>query len=670
MTIRNSTVRPRPVRPPAAIAEESPVARVMVDVPLAHLDRPFDYLVPAEFDDTIRAGSRVRVRFSGRLVDAYVLERVPASDHEGRLARIERSVGSEPVLSPETTRLFRAVADRWGGSFVDVVRLGIPPRHARAETRVAPGPGTADHSAALSPPDRSGWSRYTAGASFLSAIASGLPARAAWAALPGEDWPRRIAEAVQEALAAGRGALAVVPDVRDLTRLDEALAAVLPDRDSHNAPSYVALSADLGPAERYRRWLSVRRGEVRAVIGTRAAAFAPVHDLSLAAVWDDGDDLHNEPRAPYPTVRDVLALRSSQEGAALLLGGFARTAEVQQLVETGWAAQISAPRDVVRLAAPRITVSGGDYEQARDPAATAARLPSIALRTARSALAAGRPVLVQVPRAGYAPSLACVRDRTPAHCGFCSGPLGSSERGGTATCRWCGRPAADWACPVCGGRQLRAMVTGSIRTAEELGRAFPGTSVRTSGGDSVLAEVSGSPAVIVATPGAEPIAVGGYGAALLLDGWALLGRPDLRAGEETVRRWMNAAALVGGTGEVIVVADAGIPAVQALIRWDAVGHAARELAERTELGFPPATRMAAIRGTGPAIAELMELAELPAATQRIGPIALGEQEQLLLRVPRPAGAALAAALHAAAAVRSARKAVDPTRIELDPAELG
>ncbi|BCJ55758.1 hypothetical protein Asp14428_72330 [Actinoplanes sp. NBRC 14428] len=93
------------------------------------------------------------------------------------------------------------------------------------------------------------------------------------------------------------------------------------------------------------------------------------------------------------------------------------------------------------------------------------------------------------------------------------------------------------------GQRLRASVTGARRTAEELGRAFPGVPVRTSGRDEVLDVVPGDAAVVVATPGAEPIAEGGYGAVLLLDTWALLTRADLRAAEETMRRWLSAAAL-------------------------------------------------------------------------------------------------------------------------------
>ena len=653
MTARRSSAKTG--REPAA---QRPVARLMVDVPLPHLDHPFDYAVPTTLDHVVQAGSRVRVRFAGRLVDAYVLERTDTSGHPGKLAFVERAVGDEPVLTADTSRLFRAVADRWAGTFVDVARLGIPARHATAEKGGAASPSRRPQA-----PASTGFERYRAGSTFLTAVAEGRAARAVWSALPGEEWPQRFAEAIRATLAAGRGVIAVVPDARDLHRLDAALTEAIGEGQ------HVALSADLGPEERYRRWLAVRRGRVRAVIGTRAAAYAPVADLGLLAIWDDGDDLYDEPRAPYAHTRDVLTLRAAQARCALLVGGFARTAEAQQLLIAGWAHEIVADRETLRSVAPRVAATGDDFEQARDPAAATARLPSLALRSAREALGNGHPVLVQVPRGGYAPALACVRDRTPARCAHCSGPLAARSEETPAACRWCGATAADWTCPTCGGRRLRAQVVGARRTAEELGRAFPGAVVRTSGGERILAHVDAAPAVVVATPGAEPTAEGRYGAVLLLDGWALLSRAALRAGEETLRRWMNAAALARPGAPVIVSADAAIAAVQALIRWDPAGAAARELADRAELAFPPVSRMAALSGTRDALAELLGAARLPDAAQLIGPVPDGtEGARVLVRVPRPQGAALAAALKIAASGRSARKAPDPVKIVLDPYE--
>jgi primosomal protein N' (replication factor Y) (superfamily II helicase) len=651
-------------REPAA---ELPVARVCVDVPLAHLDRPFDYLVPASDDAAARPGVRVRVRFARQLVGGFLLERVASSGHDGQLLYLDRVVSPEPVLDPDVARLARAVADRYAGTFADVLRLAIPPRHARVEgepprDEPPPSPPSASITA-----DADKWGSYRAGTAFLRALRDGKAARAVWAALPGEDWPARFAEALAAAHEAGRGGLAVVADARDLDRLDAALTATLgPGR-------HVALSAALGPAERYRRFLAASRRRVRVVIGTRAAALAPVADLGLVAIWDDGDDLHAEPRAPYPHARQVLLTRAELAGCAALVGGYTRTVDGQQLIEAGWAVELGADRATVRAHAPRVTPAGDDAELARDPAAVAARLPTIAWRAARAAIGAAAPVLVQVPRRGYLPAVACARCGAPARCRHCAGPLGLPSATGIAACRWCGRAAADHACEVCGDRRMRASVTGAGRTAEELGRAFPGVAVRTSGRDGVLATVPAEPALVVCTPGAEPVAAGGYGAVLLLDSWALLTRADLRATEEAVRRWFAAAALARPAsrgGQVVVMADGGLAAVQALLRWDAGWLAARELAERRELGFPPAARIASLTGPPDAVAELVAAVELPPAAELLGPVDAGDgQERLLVRTSRAAGAALAAALKAGAAVRSARKATGPVRIQVDPLDL-
>jgi primosomal protein N' (replication factor Y) len=666
-----------------AVSERLPVARVAVDISLAHLDRPFDYLVPARLDAEAVPGCRVRVRFAGQLVDGYLLERAETSEHQGRLARLERVISPEPVLTPEIFDLARAVADRYAGTLADVLRLAIPPRHATAE-REAPAVGTA-RAAAPPAPDPGSWSRYPAGAAFLAGLAEGRPVRAAWSALPGPEWPAEIAAVAAAATtpattaaatisaAAGRGVLIVVPDARDLDRVDAAL--------TETGLDHVCLTADLGPAERYRRWLAVRRGLVRVVAGTRAAMFAPVAGLGLVVLWDDGDDLHAEPRAPYPNAREVLALRAHRTGAAALIGGFARTAELTQLVAGGWARPLAGSAEALRQAAPRVRAAPDEAELARDAAAMTARLPSLALRTARGGLAEG-PVLVQVPRRGYLAAVACARCRAQARCATCAGPLEVSGSHSTPGCRWCGALAADWTCARCGSGQLRALVTGAARTAEELGRGFPGVPVRTSGGQHVLATVPAEPALVIATPGAEPVAPGGYAAALLLDGWALLGRPSLRAAEEALRRWLNATALVRPGGTVVVLAEATLPAVQALIRWDPVTFSERELAERAELGFPPAVRMASVTGTSEAVADFVGVLSssgdgLPARAEVLGPVPVDAgpgvsaetRERALIRTGRRDGLELARALHAAQATRSARKDGGVVRVQLDPAEV-
>jgi primosomal protein N' (replication factor Y) (superfamily II helicase) len=768
-------------------ATENPVARVAVDVPLAHLDRPFDYLVPEAMSQTAVPGCRVRVRFAGRQVDGFVLDRRAASEHSGTLTPLTRVVSAESVLAPEVARLAGLVADRYAGTTADVLRLAVPPRHARAEGEAAVVPGqpagqpgeqapaaeavdaratiglgesgvgpaaetvrsrtsspggsgargvgqaagvgdsgagatgaaghsgadaagaaghsgadaagAAGHSGAdaagaagdsgagaagaagHSGADAAGavgesdvglatrlaeWGHYANGPAFIAALTRGRSPRAVWAALPGpEHWAAAIAVAVEAALRSGRGALVVVPDKWDVAGLDSALARRL------GSGRHVALTAQLGPAERYRRFLTVRRGQVKAVIGTRAAAFAPVADLGLVVCWDDGDDLHEEPRAPYPHAREVLMLRAHDVGAAALVGGIAVTAEGARLVSSGWAHPIRAGRKTTRAFAPRVVVGGEDSGARADEgdAARAARLPTSAWLAAKNGLEHG-PVLVQVPRGGYAPALACARCRTPARCAQCSGPLSITSGHAIATCGWCGALAGEWACPECGHRRFRARVVGAERTAEELGRAFPSAPVLSSNADRRRSAVPARPVLVVATPGAEPVAAGGYAAALLLDGWALLDRADLRAGEEALRRWLNAAALVRADGAVVVVAEPSARSVQALVRWDPSWHAERELADRTALGFPPASRMAAVEGTPDAVAELLGVVHLPLDAQVLGPIPVGDQRvRALVRTPLSGGGALATALKQGQGVRSARKATDPVRVDIDPHPL-
>jgi len=746
--------------PPASheIAAHLPVARLALDLAPAHLDRAFDYLVPAAMSDDAQPGVRVKVRFAGRDVDGYVLERVERSDHDGRLLPLRRVVSPEPVLAPAVARLARTVADHYAGTLSDVLRLAVPPRHARAEqsfaARTAPDavpapvpapsergvavaaePAPAASPAHESPPaagpartahEGSVWAPYRAGAAFLAHVAGGGAPRAVWTALPGlappapapestpegrrrlgrsrkepdappvTHWAAAVAEAVRAARSGGRGALVVVPDARDVDQVCAALdAAGLPAWDAASGGEVVRLTADEGPAPRYRAFLAVLHGDARVVVGTRAAAFAPVVDLGLVVCWNDGEDTLAEPRAPYPHAREVLGLRSDQEGAAFLLGSHGRTVAAHALVVRGWAHELAAPRDVVRARAPRVRALTSVELAAEGPGA-AARIPTAAWRAARSALEHG-PVLVQVPRAGYVPVVACARCRTPARCTVCHGPLALSGAGATPQCAWCGALAGGWSCAECHWTGLRSVRVGSQRTAEELGRAFAGVPVQVSGAAAaggVLGAVSARPALVVATPGAEPVAEGGYAAALLLDAAVSTAHVGLDVAQDALARWLAAAALVRPAtagGQVLLVGDAAPAPTNALVRWDPALLADRELDERAELALPPAVRVAAVTGDRPAVAAVLgrvELArpdavlgpvEVPAAPRGRGAVEPGDAPapvmvdappvRAVVRVPVRDGRRLARELAASLAVRSARREPGSVRVELDPREI-
>ncbi len=654
---------------PAAV---DPVARVLVDVPLAHLDRPFDYLVPEKFSETCQPGVRVKVRFAGQDVDGFVVERVAESEHPGRLHPLRRVVSPELVLTPEVADLTGLVARRYAGARADVLRLAVPPRHATAEAE-APPPGSGTPVSADLGAARAAWIGHEHGDAFVQHLAAGESPRAVWQAAPGTDWPSMVAHAAVTAAAAGRGVVVCVPHHRDVARVSDALSALTTaggqDEPRPGHPDHVVLTADLGPAARWTSFLAVRRGNARIVVGTRSAAFAPVENLGLVVIWDDGDELHSEPRAPYPHTREVLLTRAEQMGAAVLVGGFTRTVEAEYLVRTGWARDIQATRAAVREAA----LVDAHWLQDRS---VATRIPPRVVQLVKQALAHG-PVLVQTPRTGYLPSLACERCRTPARCRGCSGPLTLGSATKPPSCGWCGTPELAWRCTECGHQGLRAPVIGRDRTAEELGRLLPGVTVRSSGGDRILESVDGRGVVVVATPGAEPVAQDGYTAVVLLDVWLSLGRVELRADEEVLRKWLNAAGLVRHGGRVAVVGDPTLPVVQALVRWDPAGFAERELDVRVETHLPPAVRMATVTGEPEAVEEALGLVEMPAVIEVLGPVPVserapgaGESElaRYVLRVPRAVGATLSEALVDMQRVRSARRAA-AVKVRVDPVTL-
>lgn len=668
-------------------APSLPIARVLPLLGLAHLDREFDYQVDSAQDESAQPGVRVRVRFAGRLVDGYLIERRETTDHPGKLGWLERVVSPEQVLTPDLARLSRAVADRYAGTLTDVLRLAIPLRHARTEKalQIEPPPPIEQV------PDLTQWHGYTHGEQFVAALDSGAAPRAAWQALPGEDWPRRLAEIACHTVISGKSAIIVVPDQRDLNRLEAACTGLLGEH-------VVALAAGLGPSARYRRWLRVLRGAATVTIGTRSAIFAPARDLGLIVVWDDGDESLCEPRAPYPHTREVAVLRAHDASAALVIGGYSRTAETQALVDSGWARDLIAPRSTVRERMGRvIALSDSDERIARDRLARAARIPTIAFDTARRALEADRPVLVSVPRWGYVPALACASCGTPARCRRCHGPLQlqapEAHRDSAAAemrCKWCGHGQNPFRCPDCGGTRARATVVGAKRTAEELGRAFPGVPVVTSGGSTIVDDVADGPRLVVATPGAEPVAEAGYGAALLLDTWALLGRADLRAAEEALRRWLGIVAQVRPDGATVLLADAGLPVVQGVIRFDPVGFAGHELAGRAEVGLPPAVTMASVDGAVGDITDFVSTIELPEGADVLGPVELpvgarppagsagpgadraetADIQRILLRINRGRGRELAAALRTAQVLRATARATGTIRVQVDPQQIG
>ena len=647
-----------------------------IDSPLPQLDRVFDYAVPESLDEVAVPGVRVRVRFAGRLVNGFIVGRAAATAVTTPLRPIERVVSPDVVLTPAIAHLVERVAARYAGTFSDVVRTAVPPRHARAEQQVAaiigatPATGqrrgVGAQSGVEAKPEDSvqdpAWQAYAHGSALIDRLGSGRTRglHAVWSLAPARRWTVDVAAAVRAVGVSGKGVIVVVPDQSDVRRLVEELAGLGAPWQGSGATGLseddmAVLTADQGPQRRYAAFLRVLHGHARIVVGTRAAVFAPVHDLAALIVWDDDDESLWDQHAPYWNARDVAAMRAADEGCALLVGGPSRSLVSEQWCATGWARSLTPTRSTVRSVGPRVVGVPDD-----SPDGPAGRLPRIAWTAAKVALESG-PVLVQVARPGYLPRVACATCRTLASCS-CGGPLAIPHADAAPRCARCSETAVPWTCPQCRGHQLRAVGIGAQRTAAEIGRAFPDVPVLWSQGGESRSDVGADSCVVVATGGVEPWTPGGYAAVLILDARRQLQRASLRAGEDAARRWFAAACLARPGATVVVDADPGTWAVQALLRWDAAWLARRELAERESARLTPMTRMAALRGSASDVSDLISRVEAPHRITRVS------GDQWLLTADRDCAADVVRQLRGAQAARAARRSGGVVHVVVDPRE--
>lgn len=618
------------------------IARVVLDSPLPQLDRLFDYEIPLELRESIVAGVRVKapLRSAGRIIDAFVVEVDDEHDATRSLASLDALLSPVPVMPRHLYDFARRVADRSCGSVNDVLRLVIPKRQARVE-KTWEAPEAPELSPGLLDEAQEQLAGYPGLVDALAAgeriAADAVPRVSSLGGSTVGAWARTLAAAAAVTLARGRSSLVVVPDYRDLGALESALGLLLPEG------TFVRWDAQqTGPA-RYKGFLRALDGSPCVIIGNRSTVYAPVPDetLGLIAIWDDGDTLLEEPLAPYAHARDVALMRQEESGAALLFLGHTRSSDVQRLVEISWVRVVEQAKRIT----PRVVLDAPRADHAQ-------RVTSASFRAAGEAVREG-PVLIQVARPGYAPTLVCADCRQAARCRACAGPLHATSRGAAPSCAWCGRTAHRWSCPHCSSVRVRLASSGSERTADELGRAFPGVPVVVSDGSRAITTVASKPALVIATRGAEPVAEGGYRAVILLDGERMLMADDLRIAEACLRWWSNAAALAAEGAPVHLVGEFGRLG-RAFASWTQPTFAREELGERAPLLMPPVVRVARVSGPRAAVDEavqsVLQSVDRLSDDAVLGPVPVEGSEDgevtALIRFPHALGLPVAQALRA------------------------
>ncbi|MDH6422589.1 primosomal protein N' (replication factor Y) [Aurantimicrobium minutum] len=625
---------------------------VLLDTPLPQLDHVFEYRIPESLSGQIEVGSKVSVPLRGgtRFSDAYVTAITDKPEFSGDLLSVEKVISGISLLQPQTLELARKVADRQAGSAIDVLRLAIPARYVRAEKSFLSSeiPVKVEISSqAVKPAEFSDFT-VQEGQKYALKVPPRLAETQAGKTIP--NWSQLFVGMAHEQLIKGKSTIIAVPDFRDIELLELAL------NDAGLSQYFIRVDAKLSGQERYLNYLRSLGDQPLIVIGNRSAVLAPAPHLGLVMLWDDGDHNFEEPLAPYAHARDVALIRQSQTNCSLLFASYTRSLEIQRLVELNYLSEV----DVRTTQHPQIVLTDAHLEEGETPS----RIPAAAWLGAKKALENG-PVLVQVASPGFAPALICSSCRERATCQSCHGPLQLAHKTATPSCRWCGQLNASWKCSGCGNSRLRPVAAGTERTSDEIGRAFPGVKVIVADGNHILTSVPAEPSIIVATPGAEPIAHGGYSAILLLDGERLRGREAFRVDEDVLRNWSNTIALAHSSATVFIN-GAGISLGAALVNSEQILWAAHELSERQQFRLPPAVRVVSV--TGPAETVRNTCDELPnLSTHRVlGPVGMPDgSTRALIFFEYKDGEELAKYLRAAV-ITSATRSKRP----VSPAERG
>lgn len=601
-------------------------AQVVVDVPLFHLDRPFTYRVPEPLRESVLLGSRVKVPFgTRRRVDGWVVGWADQLPEDAR--DVIRPVSPVPAFDAAGLDLLGWVAARYAGTLADVLRLAVPARVAAVERdpRVDEALAALHARDAATPAAREALGARAAReapgarpAPFQAPAAR--PGAVYWRPLPAEDRAARVVALVEAALAQGRGAIVVTPEVAAGSAVADAVRKYFAD--------VADLSSDLSERRRYRAWAELRLGLRQVAIGGRSAVLAPVRRLGCIVIDDEANAAHKEQRAPRYHAREVALRRADRGRATCVLTGTVPSAEVIAAIQAGQCRLEAPDRAVERRLRPVVEVVD-PFEQDHGPGPV--RLHRRALAALREAIARGEGAYVLVPRRGAADP------RSPG-------------------LRTAGQVAEELARYLAGTPvwRLDREVLDPGEVPPWAGRG-PGVIVGTVAGVKDHPPLTGCRTVVVV--GAD----------------AALGQAEVRAAEEAYRTWSRAAAWCGPRDRpgrlVLQTSDPGHHAVQALVRWDPAFFWRHELPRRVELGFPPARRLVMLEGAelGEAEAARALLARaLGPKAELLGPAAMGRGWRIIAKVEdaEAAARALRPALAEASRAGGPRVSVDVEPLEV------
>jgi primosomal protein N' (replication factor Y) len=415
-------------------------------------------------------------------------------------------------------------------------------------------------------------------------------------------------QAIAKALAAGKGAIVLVPEISLTPQTVERFKARF---SGGPHPTLVAvLHSQLSAGERHDEWHKIRQGRARIVIGARSAVFAPVEPLGLIIVDEEHEHSYKQEEAPRYHARDVAVVRGQRDGAVVVLGSATPSLESYFNARRGKYHLLELPSRVTETRLPVVRVVDLRLEQRKSREANAGMgiFSTPLLEAIRLRLERAEQTMLFLNRRGYSTTLQCEKCGFVAGCPNCSVSLTFHRRAQELRCHICGHHESVPAqCPQCANPAIRYSGLGTERVEDVLSRLFPKARVRRMDSDTlqrkedyrqVLTEFrTGRIDILVGT---QMIAKGLHFPNVTLVGIIhadlSLHMPDFRAGERTFQLLTQVSGRAGRgdvKGEVFVQTFTPFhPAIQFARRHDYLGFYEQEVEFREQLKYPPWSRVA------------------------------------------------------------------------------
>jgi primosomal protein N' (replication factor Y) len=422
-------------------------------------------------------------------------------------------------------------------------------------------------------------------------------------------------EAIRQALAEGRGAILLVPEIGLTPQTVSRVRGVFGDQ-------VAVLHSGLSDGERADAWRALRRGDRRVAVGARSAVFAPVRDLGVIVVDEEHESSYKNGEAPRYHAREVAGVRAQLEGARLILGS--ATPALETVARIGARlTRIDLPERIQSRPLPPVTLV--DLRVAPMVRGTAGVPWSEALEEAvATSLGHGDQVLLLLNRRGYASFLQCGGCGVVPECPNCSISLTVHRAPPGLRCHYCDHlePVLA-ACRSCGHAVQVMRGVGTQQLERLVAERFPQARTARMDLDTTTAKWSHHRILGAVQRGEIDVLVGTQMIAKgidfpevtlvgVIDADLALHLPDFRAAERTFQLMAQVAGRAGrGDRGGRVIVQTRQPEHHALVfaaRHDADGFLEAERRLRENPPYPPTVSLVNLVVSGQAEAEVQQRA--------------------------------------------------------------